>query len=457
MEISDLFLTPLYLAVFYALAYWIRPAVTNQFTRPFFIPALTLKFVGAIGLGLIYKFYYGGGDTFNYFYHATIIHSAFDHSFATGWKLLLDNGGDNIPETAPYVGRMFWHQAGSTEYLVARIAAFIGLFCFNNYTVISLFFASISFSGIWAMYLTFAKIRPHVYKELAWTVFYVPSMFFWGSGVLKDSLCLGALGWLFYALYRGAIQRQKVLKCAMIGFAAAYSLSAIKVYILLCFLPAALLWVFNETNARIKNSGLRLVARPLFLGLGGLLAFYAATNITKGDDKYDVDKIGERSKITADYLYEQSVKQEGSGYYLGELDGSLGSMAKLAPQAIGTALFRPFVWEAHNPVMLLSALEAGFILIFTLRIFWRTGVLRTFSIISENPILILCFVFALVFAASVGITSSNFGTLVRYKIPMIPFYLGGLYILQSLAQGKVSNRVAARGRASVTGQRPQLA
>ena len=449
MEIADLFLAPLYLAVLYLLAFWVRPAVTNQFTKPFFIPALTLKFVGAIALGLIYQFYYGGGDTFNYYYHSKIIHTAFDHSFATGWKLLLDDGSGSSTDTAPYVAQMFWHQAGSKEYFLSRIVAFLGLFCFNNYTVISLFFATISFSGVWALYITFAKIRPHVYKQLALAVFYMPSMFFWGSGILKDTICMGALGWFFYALYRGGIQRQSLLRCILIGFVAAYLLITIKAYILLCFLPAALLWVFNETNARIKSSTLRLVARPLFLVLGGVMAVYAATNLTKGDNEYDVDKIGERSKITSDYLYQTSLEQNGSGYSLGKLDGSIGSMVKLAPQAIGTTLFRPFIWETRNPVMLLSALEAGFFLFFTLRIFWRTGVVRTLGIIGKNPVLLLCFVFSLAFSASVGITSSNFGTLVRYKIPMIPFYLGGLYMLQSLIQEKTSASINTRKRTTI--------
>ena len=223
MELSDLFLTPIYLGIFYALAYLVRPAVTNQFTKPYFIPALTLKFVGCIALGFIYQFYYGGGDTFNYYYHATLIHTAFDHSFATGWKLLLDNGGSRDPALFPYVAGMFWHEANSAEFLVSRIAALFGLICFNSYVVISLFFTVISFSGVWAMYIAFAKIRPHVYKQLAWTMFYIPSLFFWGSGLLKDSLCLGALGWLFYALYRGAIQRQALLKCSIIGVIAAYA------------------------------------------------------------------------------------------------------------------------------------------------------------------------------------------------------------------------------------------
>jgi hypothetical protein len=82
-------------------------------------------------------------------------------------------------------------------------------------------------------------------------------------------------------------------------------------------------------------------------------------------------------------------------------------MAKLAPQAIATSLFRPFLWEARNPVMLLSALEATFFLAFTLRIFWRTGVFATLSIIGQTPVLLMSFIFSLVFAASVGITSST--------------------------------------------------
>nr|GFB99735.1 hypothetical protein [Tanacetum cinerariifolium] len=259
-------------------------------------------------------------------------------SFSTGLKLLVDNGSSKDPAIFPYTSAMFWHQANSTEYLL----------------------------GIWALYMTMAKIRPHVYKELGWTIFYIPSMFFWGSGLLKDSLCLGALGWLFYAFYLGAIQKRNLTKSVLIGFAAAYFLYVIKVYILLCFLPAALLWVFNENNARIKNETLRMLIKPVFFAVGGAIAFYAATNLTKGNDKYDIDKLGERSKITADYLYETSLKQEGSGYYLGKQDGTLGGMAKLAPQAIATSLFRPFLWEAHNPVMLLSALEAAFFLAFTL-------------------------------------------------------------------------------------------
>jgi hypothetical protein len=438
METQDLFITPIYLVIFYLIAYAVRGQFTNSFTRAYFIPALTLKFVGAIALGLVYMFYYGGGDTFTYHRHATLIYNAFGDSFDAGLKLMMTSGGAYYPQTAKYTSLMIWYVPDSSEYLLSRFAAFWALFCFNTYTVIGLFFAVVSFTGLWAMFITFIKIRPQLYKEFAIAIFFTPSNFFWGSGLLKDSLCLGALGWLFYAFHKGAIQKRNILWCIIVGGIAAYALVLIKVYIILCFLPAALLWVFNANGDQIKNSVVRFLAKPVLILLGAGVAYFAATNLTKGDDHYDIDKIGERSKITADYLYEVSVRQNGSGYHLGEQDGTIGSMAKLAPQAIVVSLFRPFLWEVHNPVMLLSALEATFFLLFTLRIFWRVGVWKTLSTVGQTPILVMCFTFSLIFAASVGVTSSNFGTLVRYKIPLIPFYLAGLYILQDITQSKIN-------------------
>lgn len=451
LNYKDLVLTPIYLGFFYLVAYAVRGRFTNAYTRPYFVPALTVKFIGAIALGLVYEYYYGGGDTSGYFYHASLIHQAFSDSFPVGMKLLLTSGGIYDPQTVQYTVSMAWYYAGSPEYLLARFAAVMGLLCFNTYTIIALFFAITSFTGGWAMYITFVKIRPQLYKQLAITTFFVPSLFFWGSGLMKDSICLGALGWLLYAFYRGTIQRQRMVSMLMTGMFAAYILFRIKVYILLAFLPPALLWIFNENSQQIKNQALRILLKPLFLVLGVGIALYAATTLTAGNSSYDVDKIGERSKITADYLYGVSVATEGSAYKLGEQDGTIGSMVKLAPQAIVVSLFRPFLWEVRNPVMLLSSLESLFMLGFTLRILFRAGVGRTLGLVVRTPVLTLCFVFALVFAATVGIVSNNFGTLVRYKIPLLPFYMAGLMITQSLSTAKAPARAKARRLAPAGG------
>ena len=452
MELKDLFITPFYLAIIYAIAYGLRSSVTNVYTKKYFIPALTVKIVGAIALGILYHTLYGG-DTNNYYRQAGIVYHAFGDSFAAGLELVT-TAGDVTPAISRYTDQLTWFGHGSNEYFVIRVAAVFALLSFNTYTVIAVLFAAVTFTGMWAMYMTFAKIRPQTFRELAIAVFFLPSVFFWGSGLLKDSLCLGALGWLFYAFYRGAIERKNILRCVIMGTGAVGVIFAMKTYILLAFMPPALLWVFNESTRGIRSNALRLVAKPLFLGVGVLVAGYAFVQIAAADARFDVEKIGAQSKLTAEYLQGVSKTEQGSGYNIGEQDGTLSGMAKLAPQALIVALFRPFLWEARNPTMALSALEATYFLVLTLRILWRVGVFKTLALISSTPVLTLCFVFSLVFAISVGISSGNFGTLVRYKIPFMPFYLSGLYIMQSMTTASASR---ARQPLRAAGAAPQLA
>lgn len=451
MELKDLYITPLYLALIYGIAYGVRGSVTNVYTKRYFIPALTVKIVGAIALGILYHTLYRG-DTNNYFKQAGIIYHAFGDSFSAGLELVTTSG-DVTPAIYKYTSQMLWFGRGNNEYFVIRVAAVFALFSFYTYTVIAVLFAVVTFSGMWVMYMTFAKIRPQVYKELAIAVFFLPSVFFWGSGLLKDSLCLGALGWLFYCFYRGAIERKNILRCVILGVTMGAVILSMKTYILLAFVPPALLWVFNENTRGIKSMAVRWVAKPLFLGVGAVVALFAMSQIAAADARFNLDKIGEQSKITADYLQQFSKAGQGSGYNIGEQDGTLSGMAKLAPQAIVVALFRPFLWEARNPTMALSALEATYFIVLTLRIFWRVGFFKTISAIGSVPVLTLCFVFSLIFAISVGISSGNFGTLVRYKIPLMPFYLSGLYILQSIT---VPQAAAQAGQRRVAGV-PRLA
>lgn len=434
MELKDLYITPFYLAIIYIIAYSLRSSVTNVYTKKYFIPALSVKIIGAIALGILYHTLYGG-DTNNYYHQAGIVYGAFGDSFAAGWELVT-TAGDITPAISKYVAQMTWFGHGNNEYFVIRVAAVFALFCFNTYTVIAVMFATVTFTGMWAMYMTFAKIRPQAYKELATAVFFLPSVFFWGSGLLKDSLCLGALGWLFYTFYRGAIERKNILRCVLLGMGSIGVIFAMKIYILLAFLPPALLWAFNESTRDIRSAAVRWLVKPLFLGVGGLVAAYAIVQLSAADARFNLNNIGAQSKLTADYLQQVSKTEQGSGYNIGVQDGTIGSMVKMAPQAVIVSLFRPFLWEARNPTMALSALEATYFLFLTLRIFWRVGFFKTLKAISSMPILTLCFVFSLVFAISIGISSGNFGTLVRYKIPLMPFYLAGLYILQSVTVAK---------------------
>ncbi|MEP2024099.1 MAG: hypothetical protein ABJI85_05525, partial [Reichenbachiella sp.] len=50
----------------------------------------------------------------------------------------------------------------------------------------------------------------------------------------------------------------------------------------------------------------------------------------------------------------------------------------------------------------------------------------------NDPIVLYCLTFSLLFAFAVGVSTYNFGTLMRYKIPVIPFYLITLTIAKTV-------------------------
>jgi len=94
-------------------------------------------------------------------------------------------------------------------------------------------------------------------------------------------------------------------------------------------------------------------------------------------------------------------------------------------------LFRPYLWEGYNPGMLASGIENFILLMLTIYLLLRIKVFNIFRLMFRHHFLFLSVTFSLFFAFSVGLTTSNFGSLVRYKIPAMPLYVASLYIIYS--------------------------
>ncbi|MBK7653263.1 MAG: hypothetical protein IPJ20_24590 [Flammeovirgaceae bacterium] len=96
MELRDLIVTPIVLILIYGVAFGIRSSVTDVVNRVYFIPALTVKMIGALALGFIYQFYYDGGDTYMYHTYADLFGKPFWDSPSAGLKLLFSDGLDLV-------------------------------------------------------------------------------------------------------------------------------------------------------------------------------------------------------------------------------------------------------------------------------------------------------------------------------------------------------------------------
>jgi hypothetical protein len=154
--------------------------------------------------------------------------------------------------------------------------------------------------------------------------------------------------------------------------------------------------------------------------------------------KYSLDNIVKTAAVTAYDIGYFTGRNAGSGYSVEVTEWTPLGMLQAAPAAINVSLFRPYLWEVRNPLMLISALESTFILVFTIIILLR-GFGRLSSALTSYNV-VFCLVFALIFSFAAGISTFNFGTLTRYRIVALPFYVVALVLLEYYSSSKRRNR-----------------
>jgi hypothetical protein len=440
MNLQDLIVTPILLVVVYLVAMIIRNRITDGVNRKYFIPGLTLKIIGAISLGLIYQFYYKGGDTLNYFERGSkYIWEAFRDSPIKGLQLMFANG-EYDPETFQYAAEIIYYN-DLPSYFVVRFASFFDLFTFHTYSATAVLFAVFSFSGLWAMYSVFYRMMPKMHLQLAIAIFFIPSVFFWGSGILKDTITLGALGWAIYAFAEIFIFRRNFLFGSVILISSFLMIYEIKIYILLCLVPALMIWLYLSTLGKVKNLVIKIMILPFTIFLLLIGGYYSVKFIGQENHRYNLERLSYTAESTARWLSYVSEREEGSGYTLGDFDYSPSGIIRKTPAAIWVTLFRPYLWEAKNLVMFLSAIESFLLFIFTLFAVGRVIIKRRIIELISNPIVVFCLVFSITFAFAIGLSTYNFGTLVRYKIPMLPLYMIAMFML--LSYSKRSRKLVA--------------
>ena len=419
MELRDFIVTPLVIVLVYVTAYVVRPYVTNDLTRRYFLPALTVRILGALFLGIIYQFYYSGGDTFNYHTHGSrVIWEAIVNDPSEGMKLMMVSGEDQWIAYKYSSQILFFGDPSS--YFIVKLATIFDLFTFSTYSATAVLFGVVSFIGMWLFFKTFIDSFTKLHRWIAFAVLFVPSVIFWGSGILKDSIVLACVGMLTYSAKKIFIDKQIRSVSILLLLLSLFVIYKVKIYVLLCFFPAALLWIYASAFYKIRSAVLKGLLVPFVLLLIVVSGYYAVLKIGEDDRRYSLENLARTARITAYDIGFYSGKNAGSGYSLGELDDSFTGMAKLAPAAINVSLFRPYLWEVKNPLMLLSALESFAFLVLTIYVVFKKRSLffRSFG----DPNVLFCMTFSIMFAFAVGVSTFNFGTLARYKIPLLPFY-----------------------------------
>jgi len=429
--IWDFILVPFFLFLVHYFAKRIpRNYVDTNPAYKYYRTGFLAKIYGGLIFALIYAFYYNGGDTTAYWIDAGRLASLITTEPKCYLEILFGNTSlHNFYCFDLRTNSPLHYLRDQQAYSVTRFASIFHFLSVDSFFGCTILVAWLSFGGVWRLYLVFCEEYPKLTKELAIAFLFIPSVIFWGSGVMKDTFTFTAACWMTASVYGLLLKRRDVVWNSIYVLFAIYVMVSMKPYIFVALLPGCLIWVVFNRIQRIKNQLTRVMAAPIIMMVGfvGAAAIFSQATSNLGDYG-SVDTILDRAVATQEDLKREAY--EGNSFDIGIISPSIGGVATKAPVAIFAGLFRPTLLDVRNPVMLISAIENTLLMVFLLYVMFKVGPFGFVRYIFSKPMVLFSFIFAIFFSFAVGLTTSNFGALVRYKIPGLPFFLASLYMIK---------------------------
>lgn len=430
IQLWEMLALPAYLLIIYIIANrYKQKKIEQNPVYKFYVWGLFAKIVGGIGVVVVYMYYWSGGDTTAYYESSAAMKNLLISS-PMDW--FVNEFGKDTPEhyslfslaTGYPLDYMYYDPK---TYMVIRLVNPLMLLTFNSFLLTTIILDWITYTGMWRLFIVFSNHYPNRSNLFALAILFFPSVLFWGSGILKDSITLSCTGWVVYCIYKVFVvkQRNPIYLIMLISFLLV--ILFIKPYIILALFPGTLMWIFSNRIAAIQNVAFKILIVPLIMciSIGG--GIFALSFLGQDMGKFALDNIATTLVVTQNDLKQSYY--HGHSFDIGITDPTPLGLLKKSPEAIIAGLYRPFLWESGNAVMLLSGLENTLILILTITSILRTNLFSFFRKLLQEPILFFSLSFSIFFAFSVGISTANFGALVRFKIAYLPFFLCSLFIL----------------------------
>ncbi len=430
-----------YFFIFYLIANSIaRKNDSNPLYKKYFVKGFYYKMIGSLGFYIIYAFYYKGGDSCTYFVNGVVFNEyMLFQDFADGIRVIFSNitGVDNLPGWICYQSDYVYGEGyilrDTKALLVSRISSIISIPCFNSYLVTCMAFGFLSYLAIFKLFTLFCRFYPSRIEGISFAFLKIPSFVFWGSSVNKDTICVAMLCVLFYSFYKLFVEFKLFPKYILAITISTYLVFNIKSYIVVAAVPGLIMFALINYQNKVLSGGMRSLFAPVMIIVSMLTFFLLYQSLSQTFTDYSEESLAVKAEgFKSDHLSIQETAG-GSGYSLGEdMDYTPSAIIRKTPLALAISLFGPFPWQIRNAIMLISSMESTYFLFLFLSVFFSMNGLRSLKKISSDPALLFCVSFIFVLGISIGLTSFNYGALVRFRIPLLPFLATFLVVMSPL-------------------------
>lgn len=373
-----------------------------------------IKFCFGLLIWGVYTYYYTDrhtGDVFKFYDDAVQLHLIFKDKPVTLLRIIFGLY-DESPELTKQLDQLSWWNTpyyyniindGRTMIRFNAILLFISRGYYHVHTVVICF---LSLMGLMGLYKTFYPMMRDKSKELIVAIFLIPSVLFWGSGVLKEGLLLCGFGLLIYHFNFFLKSQMKSLNMVMLLFSIGILLIT-KVYVFLIIIPGLLTLIWLKVTD-FRKAGLKFLVVYVVVISVSLIA-------DAFNNQYSVlETLANKQR---DFISVALETHAGSYIQIGELNADIGSYLTNLPQALINGLFRPYLFEAKTALTLFSGVENTlFILMILLCIFFYKKPTS-----AQKPWIYFSIYFIILLSLLIGLVVPVLGAIVRYKVPMLPF------------------------------------
>jgi hypothetical protein len=413
----SLFYTIVFIYLIYKIPFFKAEGLSAKVLSVIFV----IKILAGIAMSLIYTYYYtdrNTADIFKYFDDSKIMFDALLKKPADFISMMTGIGNDSQYYNDHYYKLMNnWYRVYESNiynesHTIIRFNAFVRIFSFGYYNVHTVFICFLSLSGLVALYKNSIKFIKNKNKELIFGIFLLPSVIFWGSGVMKEGLLFFGLGFLIYHFF--AIIEKFSFASFIWIIITTILIYFTKFYVLAIAIPILIahLWVSKSGEKYILMK--YFIVFVIYIFIGTQLHF-----VFPRFDTLDILVTKQR-----DFIGLAKFMNSGSLINIPLLTPDIWSFIKYAPQAFFITMFRPFITESGSMMILMAALENFLILIILILAF----VFANFQQIHKSIFYACMFAVIFMFVLT-GLITPVMGAMVRYKVPALPFLMIMLIML----------------------------
>jgi len=362
----------------------------------YYWPGLALKIISGFALGLLYTHYYSGGDSLVMFNEATRVADIAFGSASSFIDIYFYGDYSAIQEYA-YILQ-------PRAAFMTKVLAILAWATNHNYWLTACYLSMFSFFGFWLAANTVYEIFGSKITAVLPTLFF-PSIVFWSSGVLKESIAISSLVGVLAILINTYYKKKIGWLNMLLLFIGIFLILYLKYYY------AAMLIVSFTTVfvARVLLHG----RNNWYIELASVLIVFSAILGIASLSHPNFWPSRFLSVITNNYSQFIESSSSGNVVRFNDLAPTISSFLFYSPKALFAGLFYPLGMISFNIIKLASVVENWVLLLsFIYAIRW----FKIPKVKDDRLLLWAMLLFVITTAVFITFSTPNLGTLARFKI-----------------------------------------